>query len=282
MASKIKVDQIEGSSGSTITVPTGQTFTITDGLAASTIGSGTLDVARLPTVTVAKGGTNLTSFAAGDILYATGSTTLAKLPKGTAAQTLKMNSGATAPEWTTVAAATSDYVKIATTTITSATAAVDFVHGTGGVVLDNTYQNYIIYASKLLSSANTTFKFQISLDTGSSWKTSGYISEAWRSYYSGGSGRSGQSDGILVANGATPSAYSSACADYIATFYQPHRTDCMPSATMIGGSIDGTTQVQNNSVQGGYVTIGAYDGIRCLFDSGDINAGTFTLFGQKA
>ena len=56
----------------------------------------------------------------------------------------------------------------------------------------------------------------------------------------------------------------------------------MPSATMIGGSIDGTTQVQNNSVQGGYTTIGAYDGIRCLFDSGDINAGTFTLFGQKA
>ena len=89
MASKIKVDQIEGSTGSTITVPTGQTFTITDGLA----------VASLPTVTVAKGGTNLTTFAAGDLLYATGATTLAKLTKGTAAQALIMNSGATAPEW---------------------------------------------------------------------------------------------------------------------------------------------------------------------------------------
>ena len=102
MASKIKVDQIEGSTGSTITIPTGQTFTITDGLAASSIGSGTLAEARLPTVTVAKGGTNLTSFTAGDVLYATGATTLAKLPKGTASQTLKMNSGATAPEWATV------------------------------------------------------------------------------------------------------------------------------------------------------------------------------------
>ena len=30
MASKIKVDQIEGSTGSTITIPTGQTFTVTD------------------------------------------------------------------------------------------------------------------------------------------------------------------------------------------------------------------------------------------------------------
>ena len=90
--SKIKVNEIEKASGSGITVPTGTSFTITDGLA---IGS-------LPTVTVAKGGTNLTSFTAGDLLYATGSTTLAKLPKGTANQQLRMNSGATAPEWATV------------------------------------------------------------------------------------------------------------------------------------------------------------------------------------
>ena len=82
MASKLKVDQIEGSSGSTITVPTGQTFTITDG------------------VGVASGGTGLSSFTAGDLLYATGSTTLVKLAKGTALQGLQTNSGATAPEWT--------------------------------------------------------------------------------------------------------------------------------------------------------------------------------------
>ena len=87
MASKIKVDQIEGSTGSTVTIPTGQTLTIVDG------------------VPVASGGTGLASFTAGDVLYATGSTTLAKLAKGTASQTLKMNAGATAPEWATVAAA---------------------------------------------------------------------------------------------------------------------------------------------------------------------------------
>jgi hypothetical protein len=51
------------------------------------------------TLPVANGGTNLTSYTAGDILYATGTTTLAKLAKGTAGQALKMNSGATAPEW---------------------------------------------------------------------------------------------------------------------------------------------------------------------------------------
>ena len=91
MASKIKVDQIAGSSGSTITVPTGQTLTLTDGLA----------VASLPTVTVAKGGTNLTSFTAGDVLYATGSTTLAKLVKGSDDDVLTLASGL--PSWAAAA-----------------------------------------------------------------------------------------------------------------------------------------------------------------------------------
>ena len=53
--SKIKVNEIEKASGSGITIPTGSSFTITDGLASGS----------LPTVPVNKGGTNLTSFTAG-------------------------------------------------------------------------------------------------------------------------------------------------------------------------------------------------------------------------
>ena len=50
---------------------------------------GSVDLTVLPTITVAKGGTNISSFAAGDILYATGATTLAKLAKGTTLQTYR-------------------------------------------------------------------------------------------------------------------------------------------------------------------------------------------------
>lgn len=39
------------------------------------------------------------SLAQGDILYATAADTLARLPKGMSAQVLRMNAGATAPEW---------------------------------------------------------------------------------------------------------------------------------------------------------------------------------------
>ena len=90
--SEVKVDKISpadssanttqiGDSGDTISLPSGVTLTVASGLG------------------VASGGTGLTSFTAGDLLYATGATTLAKLAKGSAAQILKMNSGASAPEW---------------------------------------------------------------------------------------------------------------------------------------------------------------------------------------
>jgi len=52
--SKIKVDQIEGSTGSSITIPAGQTLTVTDGLSASTITSGTLADARIPDLNASK------------------------------------------------------------------------------------------------------------------------------------------------------------------------------------------------------------------------------------
>ena len=90
MVSEIKSDKLSpstatslqlGDASDTITIPTGATFTITDGLG------------------VAAGGTGLSSFTAGDVLYATGTTTLAKLAKGTGLQGLQTNSGATAPEW---------------------------------------------------------------------------------------------------------------------------------------------------------------------------------------
>ena len=80
--SKIKVNEIEKASGSGITVPTGTSFTITDGLAVSS----------LPTVTVAKGGTGLTSL-------------------GSAGQSLKVNSSGNALEYGTVAGYTDNDVK---------------------------------------------------------------------------------------------------------------------------------------------------------------------------
>lgn len=82
--------------------------------------AGTLYVSGGTDVAVADGGTNISSYTEGDLLYASGATTLSKLAKGTAAQILRMNAGATAPEWAD-AASTNSYTLLGTLTTTSGT-----------------------------------------------------------------------------------------------------------------------------------------------------------------
>jgi hypothetical protein len=66
--------------------------------------SGSLGVTGTGTITAT--GLGLASQAAGDLFYGASATTLSRLAKGTAYQTLQMNSGATAPEWTSTLGAT--------------------------------------------------------------------------------------------------------------------------------------------------------------------------------
>lgn len=77
-------------------------------------------------VAVADGGTNISSYTAGDLLYASDTTVLSKLAKGTARQVLRMNSGATAPEWATATETLAIAVSDETTAITTGTAKVTF------------------------------------------------------------------------------------------------------------------------------------------------------------
>ena len=79
------VTSVDGSGGSTGLTLTGGAITT----------SGTLTLGGL--LATGSGGTGLTSFTAGDILYASNSSTLAKLAIGSAGQVLKVNSGL--PSW---------------------------------------------------------------------------------------------------------------------------------------------------------------------------------------
>jgi hypothetical protein len=80
----------------TVTAGTG----LTGGGAVSLGGTTTLNIGTVP---VANGGTNIISYTAGDLLYATGATTLTKLAVGTSGQTLTVSAGLL-PIWTTPAA----------------------------------------------------------------------------------------------------------------------------------------------------------------------------------
>ena len=263
--SKIKVNEIEKVSGSGITIPTGTSFTVTDGMG------------------VAGGGTGLTSFTAGDLLYATGSTTLTKLAKGTANQELRMNSGATAPEWYTPAVATSDWVKIAQTNVTSATSAVDFIHGTGGVVIDSTYRIYKVLCSAHPSTNGDEFRLRL-INGGSNVRTSGYLTEAHRSYYTGGTSRGAETGYFLRTLGGTQNA-SEQRANFECTIYNmsdaDHNTTGFANFCQVDGSGNSENQVNQGTSGGVYATAEAHNGIRVMFNSGNIEAGEFTLIGLK-
>lgn len=65
----------------------------------ATVGTVTTGTWSATAIGETKGGTGQTSYTQGDLLYASAANTLSKLAKGTASQVLKMNAGATAPEW---------------------------------------------------------------------------------------------------------------------------------------------------------------------------------------
>lgn len=74
---------------------------------------------------VANGGTAIASYTAGDLLYASAATTFTKLAIGTAGQVLKVNAGATAPEWDTAGTGTVTSVSVVSANGFAGTVATD-------------------------------------------------------------------------------------------------------------------------------------------------------------
>ena len=290
MASKIKVDQLEGSTGSTITIPTGQTFTVTDGIPVASGGTGlasftagdilyatgattltklnkgtaeqvlamnagatapdwgSIDLTVLPTITVAKGGTNLSSFTAGDILYATGATTLAKLAKGTATQIIAMNAGATAPEW--VAQPSGVWESILNTSCTTVTQLLC------DNVFSSTYHVYKVFINGFELSA-TTQRARLRLinvggtvnsSTDYNWAFTGSMIE------SGGSGSAVNTGGYASNSAYLGNDVSTAgvCkTNYDLTFYNPMQTNHYKAVT---GVIHTNHDNQNKNIFGAWGT----------------------------
>lgn len=98
--------------------------------------------------------------AAGDLVYGTGADTFTKLGIGTANQVLRVNSGATAPEWATVGAAGMSLITRQTIT------------GSSGTNIDSvftsTYRSYLIVVENVNSAngnPNADFQMQLRYST---------------------------------------------------------------------------------------------------------------------
>ena len=104
---------------------------------------------------------------AGDLLYGTAADTMARLGIGTAGQVLKVNSGATAPEWGAAAGGSSGLTLISRQTL-SAAASVSF-----DGVFTSTYQAYICIIEDLLSSSQFNLDMRLKYSTNTE-VTTGY------------------------------------------------------------------------------------------------------------
>ena len=160
------IQQVSSSGGGTVT-SVGGTGTVNGITLTGTVTSsgnltlgGTLSGVSLTsqvsgTLPVANGGTNLTSYTIGDTLYASGTTTLSKLGIGTVGQVLTVNSGATAPQWSTPTTGTVTSVSFTGGLITVASAtttpALTVAGTSGGIVY---FSSASTWASSALLASN--------------------------------------------------------------------------------------------------------------------------------
>ena len=114
--------------------------------------------------------------AAGDLLYGTAADTVAKLGIGTAGQILRVNSGATAPEWAT--AASSGGMTLIQETAASALSSLSFTSISGS------YKQLLLVWSGIQHSATgNEFAIRLNNDSNSIYNSSGFYA-SWPGSYS--------------------------------------------------------------------------------------------------
>jgi hypothetical protein len=185
----------------------GTTSTVLHGNAAGapTFGAVALGSDVSGTLPLGNGGTGLTSFTAGDLVYFSSGTSFTKLGIGTAGQYLTVNSGATAPQWTTAVASgvTSFQTSMAGLTPNTATTGSVTLAGTlgpanGGTGIANnsaatvTSSGNFAYTRTLTGTTNVTFP-----TSGTLLSTAAVITPA-----QGGTGVANNASSTLTISGA--------------------------------------------------------------------------------
>ena len=224
----------------------------------------------------------------GDILYRDGSG-LQRLAKGTASQSLTMNSGATAPEWTTPAGGGGAWNLIGTTTASNSS--------TIGVTgIDATYDRYVIDFTDIRPSSNAVDFYMRFGTSGGILTAGGYGFRA--TWASGASGtgvdtcEAGGNDGLTTSNwrgyiAITPSGtfgVGDTAPEGVSgtmNLYMPHTQNTVPNWNW-------TAQLRNDTGNRHYYIRGHgtradssedITQVQALFESGNIASGRMTVWG---
>ena len=126
---------------------------------------------------------------------------------------------------------------------------------------------------------------RLRIGSGGSFATSGYLTESYRTYYSGGSDRGSATDHLVgIRGGVEDSSNGNANVEY--TLNNMSDTNRKTVGIAVGTHIDGDDsnpkQVNQGTGAGIYNSNSAQDSIRLYFSSGNIENMSATLYGIKA
>ena len=226
---------------------------------------------------MAQGGTGsaATLTTTGDMLYRDGSG-LQRLAIGTAGQELKVNSGATAPEWYTPAAASSDFVKIHDSNLSGASTY------TISNVFSTTYNSYIVELQNYTVHSNGGSLYVRMVTSGGVQSGNEYYFANAQVTRSSGSNSNGNNSGWgdsewWLSNGRTDPLYAS----YANMTFSNVGFSSYPRMTSASIAYDGTSQIRGN--QGGYLYNGNITATGIYFFSNGSNnwQGTVRVYGRK-
>ena len=222
----------------------------------------------------------LGSDAQGDIMYYNG-TDYARLAKGTASQQLRMNSGATAPEWATITAS-QDYVKLGTTTASNS--------ATVGITgFDNsTYKDYIIRFRSIVpdTDGGVIFHARTSTDGGSSYE-SGAGNYTWinaRGHHSGSgihTANSSSDSEIEVTAGSLGSDTAESLSGWMEVLNTGDSTNYSHMQGLLVLSDHNATSSTQFWFSASRQSAADIDAVQFYFASGNVESGDFVLYGIK-
>ena len=225
-------------------------------------------------------GTTLTT--QGDILYRDGSG-LQRLPKGTANQVLKMNSGATAPEYGTIS---SDYVKLVETTAGGSEGSIS-IDG----YFSSTYKVYKAFISNVCFNANPAGFFNFRVNVGGSAHNAQYYASEDGVYAESGTntywaGRRWNAGEFQMGGWNAPTVTTTgtnASTHYDVTFFDPQSSFYKNVQIVFGGWERGQTYTYTGDLAGVIQTTSALTGFTIKNHSGGtFRAGTkVSLYGLK-